>query len=78
MRLTHQPKKPAWEFLRQMRAYLFRPITKLLASSNRRLKKSKGRQKLPECIPILMDYGENIAIISPITKEHFTNKEKKI
>jgi len=78
MRLIHQPKKSAWEFLRQMRVYLFRPLNKLLASFNRSLKKSKGRQKLPECIPILMDYGENVAIVSPITKEHFTNKEKKI
>lgn len=76
IRLIHQPKKSAWEFLRQMRVYLFRPINKLLVCFNRSLKKSKGRQKLPKCIPIPIDYGKNIAIVSPITKEHFTNKEK--
>ena len=63
-----------------MRAYLFRPIAKLLQVLLVRLKKSKGRQKNFRCnIPIRMDYGVNEARpISPITKERFTNKEKKI
>lgn len=63
MRLIHQPRKSAWEFLRLIRAYLFRPISMLLKTCRRRLRESKGRQKLPECIPIDIQYGEDVAIV---------------
>ncbi|MFS0576674.1 IS4 family transposase [Sporosarcina sp. 179-K 3D1 HS] len=74
MRLIHQPKKSAWDFLRQVRVYSFLPISRLLANCNRRLRKSKGRQKVPERIPIEIKYGEDVAIVDPIAKEHFLKK----
>lgn len=76
MRLIHQPQKSVWDFLLKVRLYIFQPISQLLKSCNRRLKKSKGRQKLPECIPIKIEFGEDFAIVSPKTKEYFLNKKK--
>lgn len=78
MRLTHKSKKSVWDFLRLMRAHFFQPISQLLATCKRRLRKSKGRQKVPESVPLEMDYGNDVAIVDPITKEHFLNKKKKI
>ncbi|MHA6260948.1 IS4 family transposase [Sporosarcina sp. CAU 1771] len=77
MRLIHLPQRSVWDFLRLMRVYLYKSLTKLVANCNRRLRKSKGRQKLPERIPIPIQYGEDTAIVSPITKEHFLNKPSK-
>jgi IS4 transposase len=76
MRLIHQPKKSIWEFLSTFRQYVFNSINTFLKTLNRRLKKSKGRQKLPNCKPKEIRYGEDFAIISPITKEHFLKKDK--
>ena len=74
MRLIHQPKRSAWDFLRKVRVYAFSSINKLLSNCNRRLKKSKGRQKIPECLPMDVQYGEDVAIVDPIAKEHFLKK----
>lgn len=52
MRLIHQPKKSVWAFLRVSRLYMFNPISQLLTTCKRRLKKSKGRQRLPDSKPI--------------------------
>lgn len=77
MRLIHQPKKDVWAFLREFRQYIFDPINQLLKSLNRRLKKSKGRQKVPNPKPKEIRYGEDFAIVKPITKEHFIKKDEK-
>ncbi|WP_445683468.1 transposase [Sporosarcina sp. FSL K6-6792] len=74
MRLIHQPKKSVWAFLRVVRLYIFNPISQLLTTCKRRLKKSKGRQRLPDSKPIEIRFGEDFAIVSPITKEHFLRK----
>lgn len=76
MRLIHQPKKDVWEFLREFRQYIFEPIKRLLKCLNRKLKKSKGRLKVPNPKPKEIRYGEDYAIVKPITKEHFLNKDK--
>jgi len=76
MRLIHQPKKDVWTFLREFRQYIFEPIKRLLKCLNRKLKKSKGRQKVPNPKPKVIRYGEDFAIVKPITKEHFLNKDK--
>lgn len=76
MRLTHQPRKTIWTFMRTMQQYLFDPIQRLLKDFNRRLKKSKGRQKVPNPKPKELRYGEDFAIVSPISREHFINKGK--
>ena len=62
MRLIHQPKKSVWEFLRVFRLYMFNPINHLLTTCKRRLKKSKGRQRLPDSKPIEIRFGENFAL----------------
>ncbi|AMQ07107.1 IS4 family transposase [Sporosarcina psychrophila] len=78
MRLIHQPKKSVWEFLRVFRLYMFNPISQLLTTCKRRLKKSKGRQRLPDSKPIEIRFGEDFAIVSPITKEHFLRKNSNV
>ncbi|MBD7986409.1 transposase, partial [Sporosarcina sp. Sa2YVA2] len=77
MRLIHQPAKRIWTFMRTMQQYLFTPIKSLLQDFNRRLRKSKGRQKIPNAHPKEIRYGEDFAIVSPINREHFINKVKK-
>ena len=76
MRLIHHPKKNVWSFLTEFRQYIFDPINRFLKCLNRRLKKSKGRQKVPNPKPKEIRYGEDFAIVSPITKEHFLRKDK--
>ena len=76
LRLIHLPNKSIWDFLRAMRTYLYKPISQLIQFMNRRLRKSKGRQKVPIPIPKEIRYGEDHAIVRPISKEHFLNKTK--
>lgn len=44
---------------------------------NLKRRKSKGRQKVPIPKSKTSQYGEDFAIVSPITKGHFIEKEKK-
>ena len=76
LRLMHLPNKSIWDFLRAMRTYLYKPISQLIKFMNRRLKKSKGRQKVPLPVPREIGYGEDDAIVRPISKEHYVNKTK--
>ncbi|MCG7346590.1 IS4 family transposase [Sporosarcina sp. ACRSL] len=76
MRLIHQPNKSTWTFLRTIQHYIFDSMKKLLQDFNRRLRKSKGRRKIPDAAPKEIRYGEDFAIVSPISKEHFINKKK--
>lgn len=78
MRLIHQPEKSVWGFLRVFRLYMFNPISQLLITCKRRLKKCKGRQRLPDSKPIEIRIGEGFAIVSPITKEHFSRKNSNV
>ena len=48
MRLIHQPNKNSWTFLRTVRKLPFQSINALLKEFNRKLRKSKGRQKVPK------------------------------
>ena len=63
--------------LSTVQQFLFESMRRLLQDFNRPLKKSKGRQKIP--IPKLKnrDFGENFAIVSPINRQHFVEKEKE-
>ncbi|MGN7388943.1 IS4 family transposase [Sporosarcina sp. SAFN-015] len=76
MRLIYQPTKTIWTFMRTMQQYLFVPVKKLLQDFNRRLRKSKGRQKIPNAQPKEIRYGEDFAIVNPINSMHFINKRK--
>jgi hypothetical protein len=76
MRLIYQPNKSSWEFLRTVQQFLFESIKTLLKDFNRRLRKSKGRQKVPITKSKTIRFGEDFAIVSPITKKHFIDKEK--
>ncbi|MEK3935732.1 hypothetical protein MKY41_10445 [Sporosarcina sp. FSL W7-1349] len=49
-------------------------IGSLLRNCKRRRRKSRGRQKVPERIPIEIRFGEDVAIVDPIAKEHFLKK----
>ena len=77
LRLTHLPNTTAWNFLKAMRAYIYQAFSEMIAYMNRPLKKSKGRQKVP--IPEVKEirFGENYAIVRPISKQHYINKQQK-
>lgn len=77
MRLEHQPTKSAWTFLCTVQQFLFESMRRLLQDFNRPLKKSKGRQKVPIPKSKTRDFGEDFAIVSPINRQHFVEKEKK-
>jgi len=77
LRLIHQPTKNSWTFLSTVQQFLFSSINALLKDFNRKLRKSKGRQKVPITEPKAIRYGEDFAIVSPITRKHFTDKEKE-
>ncbi|WP_438315156.1 IS4 family transposase [Sporosarcina sp. FA9] len=77
MRLIHQPTKNSWTFLSTVQQFLFSSIHALLKDFNRKLRKSKGRQKIPKTKPKPIQYGEDFAIVSPLTKQHFIDKEKE-
>jgi hypothetical protein len=77
MRLIHQPSKNSWIFLSTVQQFLFSSINALIKDFNRKLKKSKGRQKVPKTKSKTMRFGEDFAIVSPITKKHFIDKEKE-
>lgn len=77
MRLIHQPRKTIWTFFYTMQEYFLMPLKRLLQCFNSKKKKSKGRQKVPIPKPKAIKYGEDFAIVSPITKDHFIEKEKK-
>jgi hypothetical protein len=77
MRLIHQPSKNSWIFLSTVQQFLFSSIKALIKDFNRKLRKSKGRQKVPKTQSKTMRFGEDFAIVSPITKKHFIDKEKE-
>lgn len=77
LRLTHLPNTSAWEFLKAMRAYIYKPISQLFKYLKRRRRKSKGRQKIPIPKPIEIRFGEDYAIVRPISKQHYINKQQK-
>lgn len=59
---------------------MFNSNSQLLTTCKRRLKKSKGRQSLPDSKPTEIRFVEDFAIVSPITEDHFLSKnsnEKK-
>lgn len=75
-RLIHQPNKSVWDFLRALRTYIYNSLYQLLKQLNRRLRKSRGRQKVPIPKQPEICYGEDYAIVSPISKDHFDRKTK--
>ncbi|MDW0116239.1 IS4 family transposase [Sporosarcina thermotolerans] len=76
MRLIHLPKRTLWTLFSNLKPYLFKSIRKILSYLNRKKRKSKGRQKVPKTKEKLLQYGD-VAIASPIDKDHFIEKEKK-
>jgi hypothetical protein len=77
MKLRKQPRRTIWKFLEVLREYLLNPWGEAAKEFNRPRKKSKGRQKVREKIPILRNYGEDVAVVSPISKEHYEKKQSK-
>lgn len=77
LQLNHQPKKTLWAFLSTVEEFLFASMKKLLQDFNRKLRKNKGRQKIPIPKPKTRLYREDVAIVSPITREQIIEKEKK-
>lgn len=76
LRVQKQPKKTAWQFLRTLRQYLLDSWNKIEKEFNRPRKQSKGRQKIPDQKPTQREYGESIALVSPISKNHYVMKNK--
>lgn len=78
LRLIHMPNRTLWTLFRNVRLYVFKTIRKLLNYVNRKLRKSKGRQKVSKEEEKPINYGEDSAIVDPINKQHFIKKEKKL
>uniref|UniRef100_UPI00129ABC37 transposase n=1 Tax=Sporosarcina cascadiensis TaxID=2660747 RepID=UPI00129ABC37 len=77
MRLVTAPKKTIWTFLSAVQEYLFVPISRLKKEFTRPLRKSKGRQKVPIPDDKQRNFGEDHAIVSPITRQHFVERQKE-
>lgn len=75
-RLIHLPKQSSWTFLRGMRAYFHKALRQFIQFMNRPLRKSKGRQKVPIPPPKAICFGEDHAIVRPLSKAYFMNKVK--
>lgn len=74
MRVLKQSKKTAWEFHRIIRHYLLEPWEAVQSELDREKKLSKGRQKARDRPVKELDFGEDFAIVSPISKEHYLTK----
>ncbi|WP_438312018.1 hypothetical protein [Sporosarcina sp. FA9] len=77
MRLIHNPTKKSWTFLSAVQQFLFLSINVLLKHFKRRLGRNEGRQNIPIPTNKNIHYGEHFAIVSPITRKHFIDKEKE-
>src|SRR5699024_4525793 len=78
LRIQKQPKKTIWQFLKTLRQYLVDPWYKIDKEFYRKKKPSKGRRKIPDKPRPQRNYGESIAVVSPISKMHFINKKTKL
>nr|WP_144927652.1 IS4 family transposase [Paenibacillus bovis] len=74
MRLLREPNREIWQFLKTIRQYLMDSWEEVQKEFNRKRKFSKGRQKIPDKRSKVMNFGFESAIVSPISKEHYTRK----
>ncbi|MFC5466816.1 transposase, partial [Lederbergia graminis] len=74
MRLSREPNREIWQFLKTIRQYLMDSWEEVQKEFNRKRKSSKGRQKIPDKRRKVMNFGFESAIVSPISKEHYTRK----
>ena len=74
MRVEKQSTQTAWEFYSLVQHYLLEPWEKVLEELNRKKKPSRGRQKARDRPIKELDFGEDFAIVSPISKDHFSKK----
>ncbi|PIC58309.1 hypothetical protein CSV80_05765 [Sporosarcina sp. P12(2017)] len=77
MRLLTAPGKTTWTFLSALQEFLFEPISRLKKDFTRTLRKSKGRQKVPIKSDKQRNFGEDHAVVSPINRQHFVDREKE-
>ncbi len=78
VKLQTKSKKTPWVFFRILRTYLFLPGKKVLNELNRKMKKSKGRQKVP--IPLEKEkpsFG-NVALVKEVVKKEKRKSERKL
>lgn len=74
MRVIKQAKETQWDFYRLIRLYLMDSWEKIQKELDRVKKPSKGRQKARDRPKKELDYYEDFAIVSLISKEHFMKK----
>lgn len=74
MRVEKKSTLTAWEFYSLIQHYVLKPWKKVLEEVNRKKKPSRGRQKARDRPTKELDFGEDFAIISPITRDHFLKK----
>ena len=77
MRLIHQPTKNIWTFLSTVQQFLFSSINSAFKRLQSEVKKEQGTAKSTENRPKDIRFGEDFAIVSPITRKHFIDKEKE-
>ncbi|WP_066248410.1 IS4 family transposase [Neobacillus drentensis] len=78
VKLQTKSKKTPWVFFRILRTYLFLPGKKMLNELNRKMKRSKGRQKVP--IPLEKEkpsFG-NVALVKEVVKKEKRKSERKL
>lgn len=78
VKLQTKSKKTPWVFFRILRTYLFLPGKKMLNELNRKIKKSKGRQKVP--IPLEKEKPSvgNVALVKEVVKKEKRKSERKL
>lgn len=74
MRVEKKSTLTAWEFYSLIQHYVLKPWKKVLEEVNRKKKPSRGRQKARDRPTKELDFGEDFAIISPISKDYFLKK----
>jgi hypothetical protein len=78
VKLQTKSSKTPWVFFRILRTYLFLPGKKMLRELNRKVKKSKGRQKVP--IPLEKEkpsFG-TVALVKEKVKKQERKNERKL
>lgn len=71
MRILKNTKKTAWEFYQLICQYLLDPWEAIQEELDRKKKPSRGRQRVRDRPHKKLNYGEDYAIVNPISKEHY-------
>lgn len=78
VKLQTKSRKTPWVFFRILRTYLFLPGKKMLKELNRKMKKSKGRQKVPIPLDKKKPSFGTVALVKEKVKKKKRKDERKL